>query len=232
MPYVNFEPNIRMNLSSPTYGGRAYHVIRSPKDVMQCPVEFHISKPRESEDGHHIKWTMRDRVDLHREVIMQAMLRDLLCTTGPHTRRIAESLSGIMRHIIIAPRPWVVGISPPPTGLEGVSEASIDDKHPLLVKPSRERQMKVERLSTPALKKEAAPIGKKFERYVETRVYQRLKKFNGGPTAPLSEGRSKMQERMRTIIERTIPEIETLWSADTATASPKTMDAVQNDPLD
>lgn len=126
----------------------------------------------------------------------------------------------------------MVGISTPLTGLEGVSEASTDDKHPLLVKSNRERQMKVERFLTTALKKEAAPIGKKFERYMETTVYHQLKKFNSGPTAPLTEGRSKMQERMRTIIERTIPEIETLSSADTATASPKTTDAVQNDPLD
>lgn len=95
MPYVNFEPNIRMNFSSPTYGGRAYHAIRSPKDAMHWPVESHISKPRESKDEYHVKWTMRTRVDLHREVIMQAMLRDLPCTTGPHTRRIAESLSGL-----------------------------------------------------------------------------------------------------------------------------------------
>lgn len=137
-----------------------------------------------------------------------------------------------MRHIIIAPGPWVVEICTPPTGLEGVSEASIDDKHPLLVKPSRERQMKVERLFTMAMKKEAATIGKKFSRHLETPLDQGLKKFNGGLTAPLSEGMPRMQERMRTIIERTIPKIETLSSSDTATASPKTTDAVQNDLLD
>lgn len=117
-------------------------------------------------------------------------------------------------------------------GCVGGQYLGVDDKHPLLVKPNRERQMKVERLLTTAMEKEAATIGRKFKRQLETTVDQGLKKFNGGPTAPLSERRSRMQERMRTIIERTIPEIQTSSSADRATKSPKTTDAVQNDPLD
>lgn len=89
MHYVNLEPNIRMISSSPTDSGRAYHVIRSSRDNMQCPMEFHISKARKSKDQHPIKSTMRYRVDLHPKVIMQAIPRDVLGTMISHTRGTA-----------------------------------------------------------------------------------------------------------------------------------------------
>lgn len=182
----------------------AYHLLGSPTYGARHPVKFHVRLPPEDLSHHRVQWAVRNRVDLHPEVIMRAMPEGVRCTTFPRIRTdgwnliwscVAQHYDPLARQVARAARhlQGEEGEAKGPSAKEARNRPKLSGE----TADEAELNEKFERALGKAVKKQRTLIRANHEKDLRKAVERRLEKDPGSPHAPLPEETARMKKRMR-----------------------------------
>ncbi|KAK7702408.1 hypothetical protein SLS64_009700 [Diaporthe eres] len=211
MPKCNHPPTALLERT--TLAG-AYHLLGSPTYGARHPVKFHVRLPPEDPSRHRVQWAVRNRVDLHPEVIMRAMPEGVRCTTFPRIRTdgwnliwscVAQNYDPLARQVAKAAQQLQgeEGKAKRPSGKEARSRPKLSGE----IADGAELKEKFERALGKAVKKQTALVRAKYEKYLRKAVERRLEKDPGSPRAPLPEETARMKKRVEATIEMAMAKV-------------------------
>lgn len=225
-------------LSERTMLAGAYHLLGDPILSAICPVRFNIRfnirLPPEAPDRYRIRWAVRNRVDLHPEVIMRAMPEGVRCTTSPRIRVDGWNLvwSCVARDYGALARRRANSAQ----HLRGAEEKKAKEarSRPKLsgeMANGAELQEKFERALGKAQRKQTAVIRETHEKRLRKAVKIRLDKYPDSPRAPLPEEKAKMKESMKAVIDQAMLKVRASIEYDFGIRQAPTA-AVEDDAVD
>lgn len=201
------DPETRLELM------RAYQLLAHPRDGARYPVRFHVQRRERPFDA---KWAVRNRVDLHPEVMIRALPDGVWCTTFPRIHRDGSDVvwSWAAKHYEPRPRR---SKGPTSRRLAQAGEGS-DERRPKaahgggepsdkMAATSAGREQRVEHALEKALRKSAKAIRVKYNNILRAATRRRHREVLGSPAAPLPEERAGIEERIEVVIERAMPKV-------------------------
>lgn len=198
---------------------RAYQILAHEANGARYPVNFHIFNPQDRSDQRRIKWAVKNRADLHPEVIMRAMPEGVQMKMAPRIDSIGGDLvwSCAAAHYGRLPsRPrrstWAeagVAAKGEPAPHEGRTARAALGKQRLTGAgaDTPELREKLEAAVAAAMGKQAVSIWRNHRRELGKAVAKRRSKDPSSPAAPSREEVAMVQEKTRTVIERAMPKI-------------------------
>lgn len=197
----------------------AYYLLGSPTYGARHPVKFNVRLPPDAPSRDRIQWgikrAIKNRVDLHPEVIMRAMPEGVRCTTFPRIRAdgwnlvwacVAQHYDPLAQRGAKAAR-HLQGAKSKAKG-PSAKEARSRPKLSGETADGAELKVRFERALEKALRKQRAMIREHYEKSLKIVVERRVDRDPNSPLTPLPEETARMEKRMEAAIEQAMPKVK------------------------
>lgn len=194
---------------------RAYQILADPAHGARYPVRFHIIPPAKFSDQRRTSWAIKNRADLHPEVIMRAMPEGVEIRMAPQIDKVGWNVvwsyaaahygyrlswpkAGPERGAGEEPGPHEGRTAGAALGKQRLTEAGAD---------TPELRERIEATVAAAMGKQAVIISGNYEKELSKAVAKRRSKDPNSPATPSPEEAARVQEKIRTVIKRAMPNI-------------------------
>lgn len=190
---------------------QAYQILAEPVHGARYPVRFHIIPPAKRPAQRRTNWAIKNRADLHPEVIMRAMPEGAQIRMAPQIDKVGWNVvwsyaAAHYGHRLSWPKAGPepdAGEEPGPhegrtaraaLGKQRLTEAGAD---------TPELREKLEAAVAATMGKQAVSISRNYEKELSKTVAKRRSKDPSSPATPSREEAARVQEK--TVIKRALP---------------------------